>query len=139
METIPTVTFRGARHTDSLEAYALKHLEKLQKYGPSIVGAHVIIERADRHHRDGNRWHVRINLRVPGEEIVVAHDATAGAIAKGRSRQRLRKGDEVERSHRSAHVAVRSAFASARRRLQDYERRRRGDVKTHAIRRTRVG
>jgi hypothetical protein len=131
METAPTVRIRGTRNAGPLEAYALKHLEKLQRYSASVTGARVLVEPADRHHGDGSRYRVRIDLTVPGEEIVVAHDASPRSGARQRAAQSLRKGDEVERPHRRATVAIREAFEHARRRLQDYERRRRGQVKTH--------
>jgi ribosome-associated translation inhibitor RaiA len=112
MQPPPTVTFRGSHRNEPLEAYALDHLSKLSRYSPSIVAARVVVDRGDRHHRDGNHYRVRIDLTVPGEEIVVTRD----------------------RAHGSAHVALRAAFASVRRRLQDYERRRRGQVKARATR-----
>jgi ribosome-associated translation inhibitor RaiA len=112
METTRTIAFRRTRHNEPLEAYALEHLEKLHKFSKSIVGARVIVDRGDRHHRDGNHYRVRIDLTVPGEEIVIANN----------------------RSHPSAHVALRAAFASARRRVQDFDRRRRGQVKAHTRR-----
>ena len=131
MDSTPTITFRGTRHAEPLEMFALQHLEKLQKFSPSIVGAHVVIERGHHHHRGGNHYHVRIRLTVPGEEILVAHDASPRAAVRGRAGRSPRKADEPDRLRRSAHVALRAAFASARRRLQDYERRRRGQVKAH--------
>jgi hypothetical protein len=98
----------------------------------------VLVERADHHHRDGSRYRVRIDLAVPGEDIVIAHDASPRSGARQRAAQSLRKGDELERTHRRATVAIREAFEQARRRLQDYERRRRGQVKTHTSLRLRT-
>jgi hypothetical protein len=135
METAPTVNIRGTRNTGPLEAYTLEHLEKLQRYSASVTGARVLVEPADRRHRDGSRYHVRIDLTVPGEEIVITHDASPRSGARQRAARALRKSDELERTHRRASVAIREAFEHARRRLQDYERRRRGQVKTHTGRR----
>jgi hypothetical protein len=42
-----------------------------------------------------------------------------------------RKDAETDPVHRYAGVAVREAFDAARRRLEDFAREQRGDVKTH--------
>ena len=58
---------------------------------------------------------VRLDLNVPGKEIVVGRDP------------------EAHRKHEDAHVAVRDAFDAVRRLLEDYARERRGDVELHAL------
>ena len=130
MKTVPTLMLRGTRHTEPLEACALDQLEKLQRCCASIIGARVLVERPERHHRTG-RYRVRIQLTVPGEEIVVAHDASPRASALARRGRSTRKRDDRERTHTHGVVAIRDAFAHARRQLQDYERRRRGQAKRH--------
>jgi hypothetical protein len=72
---------------------------------------------------------VRIDLTVPGAEIIVGHEAALRYTARAGATDRVRKDDERERAHRNAHVAVREAFEAARRRLQDYVRVHRGEVK----------
>ena len=42
------------------------------------------------------------------------------------------KEAEMDSVHRDARVAIHEAFNAARRRLQDFARRQRGAVKTHA-------
>jgi hypothetical protein len=95
------------------------------------MAARILVEPAQRHHRDGNRYHVRIDLTVPGEDIVVSHEASLRPAARRLPAQKTRKQDEPDRSRRYLIVATREAFALARRRLQDYIRRRRGSVKLH--------
>ena len=41
------------------------------------------------------------------------------------------KDTELENGHQYVRVAVRQAFDAARRRLEDFAREQRGDVKTH--------
>ena len=60
-------------------------------------------------------FRVRVDLGVPGREIVVGRDPQA------------------HHAHEDAHVAVRDAFDAVRRLLEDYVRERRGDVKLHAV------
>jgi cold shock CspA family protein len=132
MQLEPIITFRRVPGSAAVEADVRKRLAKLDTYCPWIMGARVLIEPAERHHRDGNRYHVRIDLTVPDEEIVVSHEASLRPAARATAALKTRKQDEAGRAHRYLGVAVREAFALARRRLQDYARRRRGSVKAHA-------
>jgi cold shock CspA family protein len=79
----------------------------LDTYHGNIISCRVVIEGPGRHHRQGP-YAVRIDLTVPGTELVVD-----------------RQTDE------DLYVAIRDAFDAARRRLEDYARRQRGDVKVH--------
>lgn len=96
------------------------------------MGCRVLLELVQRHHETGNRYHVRIDLTVPGEEIVVAHEANLHATAQDADVEAATKADEPDPERKHARVAVHEAFDIARRRLQDYARRRRGAVKTAA-------
>jgi cold shock CspA family protein len=96
------------------------------------MGCRVLVELVQRHHEAGNRYHVRIDLTVPGEEIVVAHDAGLHATAQDVDAKKLTKVAESDPERKHARVAVREAFDIARRRLQDYARRQRGAVKATA-------
>jgi cold shock CspA family protein len=128
MQITPIITFRGIAHSDALESDIRGRIAKLDACGP-IVGCRVLVELLQRHHETGNRFHVRIELTVPGEEIVVAHDASLYGAARVAGRRKVTKADEVDPARQHAHVAVREAFAVARRRLQDFGRRQRGEVK----------
>jgi cold shock CspA family protein len=96
------------------------------------MGCHVLVELSQRHHEFGNRYHVRIDLTVPGEEIVVAHDANLHATDQDIHLAKATKQDEADPERKHAFVAVREAFDVARRQLQDYARRHRCTVKTAA-------
>jgi cold shock CspA family protein/ribosome-associated translation inhibitor RaiA len=126
MQTTPTVTFRRIHSSEALEADIRRRIDALEKYYSSIMGCRVLVEVPQRHHQTGNRVHVRIDLTVPGEEIVVAHDAGLHATAQDLDRGKATKNTELDPERRYAHVAVREAFEVARRRLQDYGRRQRG-------------
>jgi hypothetical protein len=136
MEIEPTVTFRRIRTPAVLEADIRRRIAKLETLIPEIIGVHVLVELADRHHRDGRRWRVRIEVSVPGERIVVTHDASLRPELRAKEVDRTRKQHVPDDSgHRYAKVAVREGFEVARRQLQDYVRRRRGTPKTEASRR----
>ena len=130
MQLPPTITFRGIEPSAALEAEVRTRINKLETYYRSIMGCRVLVELAQRHHETGNRYHVRIDLTVPGEEIVVAHEASLHATEQDIDRARATKQDETDPERKHARVAVREAFDIARRQLQDYVRRRRGTVKT---------
>ena len=127
----PTVTFRRVPETPAVEADIRKRLERLGTYCPSIMAARVLVEPGRGHHRAGNRFHVRIDLTVPGEAIVISHEPSVRPSARALAAPKTLKTDEPERLQRYLGVAIREAFAHARRRLQDYMRIRRGSVKQH--------
>ena len=136
MQLTPTITFRGVRHSDAVEAEVIARLRKLETYYDRIMGCHVLLELVQRHHEAGNRYHVRIDLTVPGEEIVVSHEASLHGTDQDIHLAKPTKQDEADPERKHALVAVHRAFDIARRRLQDYARRQRGTVKT-AVRQAR--
>jgi cold shock CspA family protein/ribosome-associated translation inhibitor RaiA len=136
MQLTPTITFRGIEPSAALDAEIRTRIDKLETYYHPIMGCRVLVELAQRHHEAGNHYHVRIDLTVPGEEIVVAHDASLHATDQDIHLAKATKQDEADPERKHALVAVREAFEIARRRLQDYARRQRGTVKT-AVRQPR--
>lgn len=130
--TLPLqVTFRNVPLPDRVEAVVRRRAAQLDRYYDAIMSCRVLVERADRHHADGSRFHVRVELGVPGGEVVVSHDSSLHGGARRTGRPRERKEDEIDRAHKHAEVAVRKAFDAVRRRLQDFARRQRGDIKEH--------
>jgi cold shock CspA family protein/ribosome-associated translation inhibitor RaiA len=81
---------------------------RLDSYYNGIVRCHVVVEAPVGHHRRGGPYNVRIDVTVPGSELVV-------------NRQ---ESEELS-------VAIRDAFDAMRRRLEDYGRSQRGNVKSH--------
>jgi len=107
------ITFRNIEPSLALESAVRERAEKLEKFCDEIIGCRVIIESPHKHHHRGNLYELRIDLTVPDKEIVV-----------------MRSPDD-NHSHEDPYVAVRDAFDSARRQLEDYARKRRGKVKVH--------
>jgi cold shock CspA family protein/ribosome-associated translation inhibitor RaiA len=132
MQLTPCITFRGVNRTDALDAEILARVRKLETYYPRITGCRILLELVQRHHEAGNRYHVRIDLTVPGDEIVVSHEAGLHATAQDVDAERLAKVAESDPERKHARVAIREAFDTARRQLQDCARRQRGAVKTAA-------
>ncbi len=109
MQTPLQITIRHMANSPALTARIHEEAEKLSVHCPDIVSCRVVIEQRDRHKSQGRSFSVRVALGVPGEELVVNHDH-----------------DE------DVYVAVRDAFASLTRRLEDFIRRRRDAVKQRA-------
>jgi cold shock CspA family protein len=124
------ITFRGLDRSAALESDIRAHINKLETYYSAIMGVRVLVELLQRHHEHGNQYHVRIDLTVPGDEIVVAHEASLHGAVRRLDIDRSRKAGEADPQHKHARVALREAFDVARRQLQDYARRQRGAVKT---------
>jgi cold shock CspA family protein/ribosome-associated translation inhibitor RaiA len=132
MQLAPIITFRGIEPSEALESDIRARLARLETYYAGIMGCRVLVEFVQRHHESGNRFHVRIDLTVPDDEIVVSHEANVHATARDAGVARVGRLSEPDPERKHAHVAVREAFDSARRQLQDYARRQRGVVKTPA-------
>jgi cold shock CspA family protein/ribosome-associated translation inhibitor RaiA len=132
MQLSPAITFRGIAPSESLETEIRRRIDRLETYYAPIMGCRVLVEFAERHHEHGKRFHVRIDLTVPAEEIVVRHDASLHAMAKDTGATTQRKQDEPRPERKHVLVAIREAFDIARRQLQDYARRQRGVAKTSA-------
>jgi cold shock CspA family protein/ribosome-associated translation inhibitor RaiA len=109
------ITFRGLPHSDAVEGNIREKAEKLDQFFPQIMSCRVVVESHHKHHHQGNLFHIRIDLTVPGHEIVVSRDR------------------QKHQAHEDVYVAIRDAFDAARRQLEDYARTLRGDVKAHAV------
>jgi ribosome-associated translation inhibitor RaiA len=67
------LTFRGMAPSDALANHVRLCAENLEHVFDRIVSCHVVVEPAGHHHRHGDRFHVSINLGLPGHEILVGH------------------------------------------------------------------
>jgi ribosome-associated translation inhibitor RaiA len=113
MQSPPQITFHQLPPSEALEAHIRDRIDDLETLFDGIVSCRVSIDGPHRHHQ-GGLFRARIELGVPGDRIVVGRSPDENA------------------AHVDAHLAVRDAFRAARRQLDDYVRRRHGDVKSHA-------
>lgn len=109
------VSFRNMDHSDAVEAKVRERAVKLEKFFGHLTSCRVMVEAPDRHHRKGKLFHVRIDLGVPGKELVVS------------------RHPKSKQAHEDVYVAVRDAFDAARRQLEDHVRRIEGRVKSHEV------
>ena len=125
------VTFRNMQPGEGLEEVIRDRAVWLETFYPDIVGCRVLVETPHRHRERGQHVRVRIELSLPGEDVIVTQEPTLHATLKDVEEEAHHKDDDIEAVHKYAEVAVRAAFDAARRRLQDAARRQRADVKTH--------
>lgn len=107
------ITFRGIGHSDAIEQRIRSKASELEHFSSEITSCHVTVDAQHKHQHKGNIYSVHVELHLPGREISVGGE-------KGQNH-----------AHEDVYVAVRDAFAAAVRQLEDYTRKRRGDVKHH--------
>jgi len=131
MELPVQITYRNMESSETVTARIEAEAARLDTFFDRITSCRVVVEAPHRHHKRGELFHVRIELGVPGTELVISHEPAPHAALSREEEAGLRKHLEVQPEHKDLYVAIRDAFASARRQLQDYVKRLRGEVKTH--------
>jgi cold shock CspA family protein/ribosome-associated translation inhibitor RaiA len=112
--TVPLqVTFRGFPASPAIEAGIRERAERLAGFHDRIIDCHVVVEAPHGHHAKGKLYHLRVLVNVPGGQVVVSNDA------------------HDKHAHEDVHVAIRDAFNAVDRKLEDFVRRHRQDVKHH--------
>jgi ribosomal subunit interface protein len=104
------VTFRDVSHSDAIEAAIREKVEKLDRFYDRIMAVRAVVGTIQRHRHQGKLYNIRLDITVPGGEIVINRD----------------KAEDI-------YVAIRDAFDAARRKLEDFARKQRGEVKTHEV------
>lgn len=102
------ITIRDIPQTDALTTHIEQKAEKLSQFYDRIISCKLVVEQPQKNQHQGKIYNVRIDLIVPGEELVVN-----------------KVWDE------DVYVSIRDAFNAVTRQLQDYVRRHRGKVKNH--------
>lgn len=122
------ITFHHAKATTDAEQRIRAEVGKLSRFYTRIMGCRVVIEGSSGR-QEGNPYLVRVDLTVPGGEIVVRNEPGLAATARQIEKPEIRKGMESRSSQKGLSLAIHDAFKSAGRRLQDYARRQRRDTK----------
>jgi len=130
---IPPVqtTLRNMRPSIAIEEQIRAEVAKLATFYDRMTNCRVVIEIPHKHHSSGQHYHIRIDITVPGGELIVMHQPSLRQAIQQMEVDRGQKDLEVDAPHKDLYVAIRDAFATARRRLQDYARRQRRTVKVH--------
>jgi cold shock CspA family protein/ribosome-associated translation inhibitor RaiA len=130
------ITFKNMTPSEAIEAHVREAAQKLESFYDRIMGCRVLVEAPHHHHRKGKQYHVRIDVTVPGGEVVIKRAPRLMTDRPLHSQkypgdQELAESRELSKyaAHDDLQLAIRDAFDAARRKLQDYARRRRGAIK----------
>jgi cold shock CspA family protein len=110
MQQAIQITSRDFQLTPATEAQIRERADDLELYFPRLTSCHVVVEAPVHHHRKGGPFKVRIDLRAPRAEISVDRQSA----------------DDLA-------IAIRDAFDTARRRIEDHLREMRRNVKAHEL------
>ena len=102
------ISARDVRINDETEDLIRDKALKLDRFYDHIIGCRVKVDMPHRSQRSGMMYNVRIDITVPGGELIVK-----------------REPDE------DLHVAIVNSFETAQRRVKEYAEKQRGEVKTH--------
>lgn len=137
MEIPLKITFRNMLSSAALEQAIGERAAKLDNFYDRILSCRVTVEAPHRHHHKGKAYQVRIDLSVPGGELVINHAPKRLEAKKLDGRAEL-ENDMTElhepskhAAHEDAYVAIRDAFNAMGRKLQDFARRQSGAIKAH--------
>jgi ribosome-associated translation inhibitor RaiA len=125
------ITWRDMAPSAAVEAKIREEAKKLEEFYDRITSCRVAIAIPRRYQNGKYQFHVRIDLTVPGAEIVVNHEPTLHGSLQRLGGVERAKGQELSAPHKDVYVAIRDAFKVARRKLQEYSQRQNGAVKHH--------
>lgn len=108
------ISFKNINHSEAVENLIREKIQKLQLFHAGILSCHVVVSRDHHHHHQGNLFHVAIDLSVPGHKLAANHEP------------------EEDHEYTNVFVAIRDAFNSMGRQLEDLARHQQGKVKSHA-------
>ena len=108
------ITFRQMDASPALEARIRELASRFARFSEHITRCHVIVAPQPRHQHHGRLYEFHIDITLPDAQIAI------------------RRASPRDAAHADPYVALRDAFRAARRKLEDYERRRRLDVKSHS-------
>ena len=109
------ITFRHMETSAAVEERIRTEAVRLERFYDHIIACRVVVEAPHHHHHQGQLFHIRINVTVPGDELTVSRE------------------QHDKHAREDAYVAIRDAFNALQRQLEDYARRRRGKIKAHEI------
>ena len=103
------IRFHNMSSSDAIEARVRERVEKLNRFYDRLVSCRVSIEAPHKQHQKGNIYEVRIDMSVPGDELVVS---------QGPHRPQEKYHDP------DLYTILNEAFDVAERQLKDFKARR---------------
>jgi ribosomal subunit interface protein len=102
------ITFRNMPHSGAIEAKINEKAAKLDRFYDRIMSCRVVVEESQRRRHQGKLFSVHIDITATGKELAVTRE-----------------------ENEDPYVALRDAFNTTVRRLEEHAQRKRGDVKAH--------
>ena len=65
------ISFRNMDPSPAVEERIRQKAAKLERFHDRIVGCTVVVEAPHRHHHKGKLYNVRVDISVPGKDVVV--------------------------------------------------------------------
>ena len=107
------ITYRNVSKSDTIEKLIYEKVDKLNDFHDNIVSCRISIDQHKESKSSGNRYHVRIGVRVPpGKELVV------------------RQKSAEEGTSESLRTVITEAFKTIIRQLKKLKQKQRGIVKS---------
>ena len=102
------ITYHGLEPSSALTELIHARAEQLERVSDRIHSMRVLVDAPHQHRHKGNHYRVRIELTLPGQDLVIGRD------------------DDERDSDEDPYQAVRHAFDALRRRLDESLARRDG-------------
>ena len=102
------ISSRNIELSGEMESLIREKVKKLENFYNGMIGCRIMVDVPHRRRQKGDQFNVRIDMTVPGGELVVKKEY-----------------------QEDLHVAVTNAFNAAERQLKEFAERQRRDVKVH--------
>lgn len=102
------LTIRDMTNSAALQTLIRKKAAKLKTFYKRITSCRVVIEIPQKHKHQGKLFNLRIDITVPGKELV-----------------------STRKNSQDVYIAIREAFNAITRQLEEHARKRHGRVKSH--------
>lgn len=106
MQVPKKVIYRNLEPSEVLTERILEKIHKLEHKFERMIGCQVVVEQAHHHQNKGNLYSVRIDVTLPGGELVVSEHP----------------GKDPE-MHDKVYAAMNSAFSAINRQLERFKER----------------
>jgi ribosomal subunit interface protein len=100
------LAFHNLEASEAVEARVRERVAKLEKMFPRLVACRVVVEAPHKQHQKGNIFRVRIEMSVPGDDLVVSKEPN-------HAHERFADPD--------VYAVLKDAFETAERMLRDYK------------------
>lgn len=113
MNTPVQISFHNLPHSTVIETGIHEAVSRLEAIYDRIMSCRVIIDQPHRHHKEGNHFQVRIDVKVPGRELVIKREPGANL------------------AYSELDAVIHEAFDEMQQQLEEFVHCLRGFVKTH--------